>query len=175
MAKESGGFIVNLEKVPLKYNGLYPWEIWVSESQERMTLAVPPANVKKVIKKFNARGVEATIIGKFIKKEKAIVKYNKTEILNLDMEFLHEGYPKLNLKTSFPKIKIEKKKIIKKSSLIDKLHKLLSSPNIVSKEFIATQYDHEVQATSIVKPLQGEGRVFGMLRLSNLFLMMKNQ
>ncbi len=161
MAKESGGFIVNLEKVPLKYNGLYPWEIWVSESQERMTLAVPPANVKKVIKRFNARGVEATIIGKFIKKDKAIVKYNKTEILNLDMEFLHEGYPKLNLKTSFPKIKKEKKKIIKKSSLIDKLHKLLSSPNIVSKEFIATQYDHEVQATSIIKPLQGEGRIFG--------------
>ena len=103
MAKESGGFIVDLEKVPLKYNGLYPWEIWVSESQERMTLAVPPSKVKKVINRFTARGVEATIIGKFIKKEKAIVKYNKTEILNLDMEFLHEGYPKLNLKTSFQK------------------------------------------------------------------------
>ncbi len=161
MAKESGGFIVDLEKVPLKYDGLYPWEIWVSESQERMTLAIPPANVKKVIKRFNSRGVEATIIGKFIRKEKAIVKYNKTEILNLDMEFLHEGYPKLNLKTSFPKKKKKIKKIIKNISLIEKLHKLLSSPNIVSKEFVATQYDHEVQATSIIKPLQGEGRVFG--------------
>ncbi len=161
MAKESGGFEVNLEKVPIKYDGLYPWEIWVSESQERMTLAIPPSNVKKVIKLFNLRGVEATIVGKFIKKEKAIVKYNNTEILNLDMEFLHEGYPKLKLKTALPKIKIKKKKKFKRFSLIEKFHKLLSSPNISSKEFVATQYDHEVQASSIIKPLQGEGRVFG--------------
>ena len=53
MAKESGGFVVDLEKVPLKYPGLYPWEIWISESQERMTLAVKPKNLKKVIKIFN--------------------------------------------------------------------------------------------------------------------------
>ncbi len=161
MAKESGGFIVNLEKVPLKYKGLYPWEIWVSESQERMTIAVPPLNVKKVIKQFKTRGVEATIIGKFIKKEMAIVKYNRTKILNLHMDFLHDGYPKLDLKTSLPKRKIEKKKTVKNISLLEKFHKLLGSPNIVSKEFVATQYDHEVQATSIIKPLQGEGRVFG--------------
>ena len=69
MAKESGGFIVNLEKVPLKYQGLYPWEIWVSESQERMTLVVHPSKIKKVIDRFNKRGVEATLIGKFIKEK----------------------------------------------------------------------------------------------------------
>ena len=63
------GFIVNLEKVPLKYQGLYPWEIWVSESQERMTLAVHPSKIKKVIDRFNKRGVEATLIGKFIKEK----------------------------------------------------------------------------------------------------------
>ena len=161
MAKESGGFIVDLEKVPLKYKGLYPWEIWVSESQERMTLAIPPSNVKKVIKCFNVRGVEATIIGKFIKKERAIVKFNKIEIMNLDMDFLHEGHPRLHLKTTLPKRKTIHKRTIKKISLIEKLHKLLSSPNIVSKEFVATQYDHEVQGNSIIKPLQGKGRVFG--------------
>ena len=161
MAKESGGFIVNLEKVPLKYQGLYPWEIWVSESQERMTLAVHPSKIKKVIDRFNKRGVEATLIGKFIKEKKAIVKYNKIDVLNLDMEFLHEGYPKLNLKTIKPKQKGQRRKTNKKNNLIEKIHRLLSSPNIVSKEFVATQYDHEVQATSIVKPLQGEGKVFG--------------
>ena len=66
MAKESGGFIVDLDLVPLKYSGLQPWEIWVSESQERMTLAVSAKNQKKVIHLLNKRGVEASIIGKFI-------------------------------------------------------------------------------------------------------------
>ena len=161
MGKESGGFIVNLDKVPLKYQGLYPWEIWVSESQERMTLAVKSSNVKTVINRFKKRGVEATVIGKFTKEKKAIVKFNKTEVLNLDMNFLHEGYPKLHLKTKKPKyLKIKRKKT-KKYSIINNLHKLLSSPNIVSKEFIANQYDHEVQASSIIKPLQGSGKIFG--------------
>ena len=126
-----------------------------------MTLAVKPKNLKKVIKIFNKRGVDATLIGKFTKEKKAIVKYNNIEVLNLNMDFLHEGYPKLNLKTSLPKINILRKKQIKNVNLINKLHKLLLSPNIVSKEFIATQYDHEVQGTSIIKPLQGKGRVFG--------------
>ncbi|MDB3905803.1 AIR synthase-related protein, partial [Alphaproteobacteria bacterium] len=83
MAKESGGFIVNLEKIPLKYKGLYPWEIWISESQERMTLAVKSKNAKSVIKIFKQRGVEATVIGKFTKQKKAVVKYNRTVVLNL--------------------------------------------------------------------------------------------
>ena len=130
MAKESGGFVVALEKVPLKYPGLYPWEIWISESQERMTLAVKPKNLKKVIKIFNKRGVDATLIGKFTKEKKAIVKYNNIEVLNLNMDFLHEGYPKLNLKTSLPKNNILRKKQIKNVNLINKLHKLLLGQNI---------------------------------------------
>ena len=161
MGKESGGFIVNLEKIPLKYKGLYPWEIWISESQERMTLAVKPKNAKTIIEKFKQRGVEATIIGKFTKQKKAVVKYNKIEVLNLDMNFLHEGYPKLKLKTKKPTYPIIKKNKLKKYSLINKFHKILSSPNIVSKEFVANQYDHEVQASSIIKPLQGSGKIFG--------------
>ena len=161
MGKESGGFIVNLEKIPLKYKGLYPWEIWISESQERMTLAVKPKNAKNVIQKFKKRGVEATIIGKFTKQKKAIVKYNKTEVLNLDMDFLHEGYPKLKFKTKKPTYPVIKKNKLKKYSLINKIHKILSSPNIVTKEFVANQYDHEVQGSSIIKPLQGVGKVFG--------------
>ena len=161
MGKESGGFIVNLDRIPLKYKGLYPWEIWISESQERMTLAVRPKNAKNVIQKFKKRGVEATIIGKFTKQKKAIVKYNKIEVLNLDMDFLHEGYPKLKLKTKKPSYLVIKKNKLKKYSLINKIHKILSSPNIVTKEFVANQYDHEVQGSSIIKPLQGVGKVFG--------------
>jgi len=161
MAKESGGFIIDLDKVPVKYEGLYPWEIWISESQERMTLAVNPKNVKEVISIFNKRGVEATSIGKFIKKKKAIARYNNADVINMEMEFLHEGYPKIHLETKEPKkiqIKIAKNK---KYNVKKELINLLASPNICSKEFIGTQYDHEVQATSIIKPLRGKGRVFG--------------
>jgi len=160
MAKESGGFTIDLEKIPLKYEGLYLWEIWISESQERMTLAVHPKNVQKVISIFTQRGVEATSIGRFTKKKKAIVRYNNVDVMNMDMEFLHEGYPKLHLKTSKPSFTKIKKSQIKKHSFKKELLTLLGSPNICSKEFISTQYDHEVQATSIIKPLQGEGRVF---------------
>ena len=67
MAKESGGFIVDLDLVPLKYQGLQPWEIWISESQERMTMAVSDKNKDKVINLLKKRGVEATVIGKFTK------------------------------------------------------------------------------------------------------------
>ena len=77
------------------------------------------------------------------------------------MNFLHEGYPKLKLKTKKPTYPTIKKNKLKKYSLVNKLHKILSSPNIVSKEFVANQYDHEVQASSIIKPLQGTGKVFG--------------
>ena len=160
MAKESGGFVVDLEKVPLKYGGLYPWEIWVSESQERMTLSVDPKNVKKIISIFSKRGVEATSIGKFIKNKKAIVRYNNKDVMNLEMKFLHEGYPRLTLETKKPSTMNIKKSSIKKHNHKKELLELLSSPNICSKEFISTQYDHEVQGTSIIKPLQGIGRVF---------------
>ncbi len=160
MAKESGGFIVELDLVPLKYSGLQPWEIWISESQERMTMAVSSKNLKKVIHLLNRRGVEATVIGKFIKKNKAIVRHKKKEILNMDMNFLHEGYPRKFFKSKKPSFIQTKSVRIKTKSYKDTLLKILSSPNITSKEFISSQYDHEVQGTSVIKPLQGIGKVF---------------
>jgi len=159
MAKESGGFVVDLDLVPLKYPGLQPWEIWVSESQERMTLAVSTKNQKKVIQLLNKRGVEASVIGKFVKKNKAIVRYKNKEILNMDMNFLHEGYPRKLLKSRKPPIVQTKSAQIKISNHKRALLKILSSPNITSKEFISSQYDHEVQGTSVIKPLQGIGKV----------------
>ena len=147
MAKESGGFIVDLDLVPLKYPGLQPWEIWISESQERMTMAVSTKNQKKVIQLLNKRGVEASVIGKFVKENKA-------------MNFLHEGYPRKLLKSRKPLIVQTKSVQIKISNHKRALLKILSSPNITSKEFISSQYDHEVQGTSVIKPLQGIGKVF---------------
>jgi phosphoribosylformylglycinamidine synthase len=161
MAGQSGGFHVELEKVPLKYPGMAPWEIWISESQERMTLAVPPENTQKIIDFLARRGAEATVIGTYTDSGKAHVTWHGETIMDLDMEFLHDGLPETPLKTTFtpggtpePKIKEPKDQAAMLATMLGRL-------NICSKEFIAVQYDHEVQAGSILKPLQGPGRVYG--------------
>src|SRR3989338_568553 len=102
MAKESGGVKVDLEKVPLKYPGLRPWEIWISESQERMTLAVPKNKIKKLFKLLESREVEATVVGEFTNSGKCVLYYKGKKIMDMDMEFLHNGLPKHHLRTSPP-------------------------------------------------------------------------
>lgn len=161
MAKESGGCIVNLEKVPLKYPGLAPWQIWISESQERMTLAVPKNKWKKFYHLMKRRGVEVTIIGKFTDSGKCIVKYKNKIVMNIDMKFLHDGLPPRPMTTSPFKVIDKKDNLENQINLNKVLLKLLSSLNIASFEFISKQYDHEVQGTSVIKPLQGKGRVNG--------------
>jgi len=159
MAKESGGLKVDLEKVPTKYPGLRPWEIWISESQERMTLAVPKTKWKKLKKLMDIRGVEATVIGEFTNSGKANVFWKGKKIMDLDMEFLHDGLPKHHLHTApysylnpepkFPKIKNYSKV----------LENLLKVNNISGFSFISDQYDYEVQASSVLKPISGAGRI----------------
>lgn len=158
MAKESGGCLVNLERVPLKYPGLEPWKIWISESQERMTLAVPRSKWPKFLKLMKSRGVEATIIGAFNHSGRCIVKFKQKTIVDIEMEFLHNGLPKKKLETKKvlrehpepPEVKID---------FNATLSKMLKRPNISSFDFISAQYDHEVQGGSIIKPIQGRGRV----------------
>lgn len=157
MARECGGFTVELEKVPLKYPGLSPWQIWVSESQERMTLSVPEEKIDAFIKLMNKRGVEAAVIGKFNSSDRGIVLYKGEEIFNLDMNFLHDGLPKKNLRTEKPVIKIENIEFSEPADHADILNQMAGRLNLCSYEFISTQYDHEVQANSVVKPLQGKG------------------
>lgn len=161
MAKESNGCEVFLEKVPLKYPGLEPWKIWISESQERMTLSVPKNKWGKFKDLMKRRGVEATIIGVFTQSGRCIVKYKDKTIMDLDMKFLHDGLPKRPMKTQKIKPEFENKKILKPKNLTQAILKILSRPNIASFEFISMQYDHEVQGNSIIKPLQGKGRVNG--------------
>ncbi|MCK5375367.1 MAG: phosphoribosylformylglycinamidine synthase, partial [Alphaproteobacteria bacterium] len=100
MAEESGGFHVELEKVLLKYPGLSPWEIWISESQERMTLAVPPENVDKLVGFLAKRGVEAAVLGTFTDTGSAEVTWHDEVIMDLDMKFLHDGNPETPLRTT---------------------------------------------------------------------------
>lgn len=158
MAKECGGFVVDLDKVPLKYPGLQPWEIWISESQERMTLSVPDDRLEELMDLMSGRGVNAWVIGRFNDTDRAVVRFNGKKIFDLDMDFLHNGLPKRKLVTSpYPYAKDEPEIAIEDHLSLFK--KLLSSHNNCGFGYISRQYDHEVQNTCVVKPLQGKGEV----------------
>ncbi len=159
MARECNGCIVELQKVPVKYPGIQPWQVWVSESQERMTLAIPKKNVKRFIGLMKSRGVEATAIGEFTKSGKCVVEFNGKKIMDLDLRFLHEGLPKKRLKTRKLLQQHEEPKLREPADYNRLLEQMLSRLNICSREFVSVQYDHEVQAGSVLKPLQGRGRV----------------
>lgn len=159
MAKESGGCKVYLEKVPLKYVGLAPWEIWISESQERMTLAVPKKKWKKFSQLMQSRGVEATIIGEFTNSGRCIVLLSGKTIMDLDMQFLHYGLPQQNLTTSFTPSQYDEPKFKEEKNYTKSILSLLERPNITSFEFISQQFDYVVQGNSALAPLQGRGRI----------------
>ncbi len=161
MARESGGFEVDLERVPLKYPGLAPWQIWVSESQERMTVAVPPGKCDDFIKLMERRGVEATIIGRFTGGSRGIVRYNGVKVFDIDMQFLHEGLPRKELHTEFPDRRAPEADFSEPEDYKNVFLRMAGRLNTGSFEFISTQYDHEVQGNSVIKPLQGSGRVNG--------------
>jgi len=159
MATECGGFVVELEKVPVKYSGIQPWEIWVSESQERMTLAVPKETINEFLDLMKRRGVGASIIGEFNDSDRAIVRFNGKTIMSIDMDFLHNGVPKKLLKSTYTRKTYEEPNFSCQEDLTPILQRMLLRHNIASFEFISRQYDHEVQGGSILKPLQGEGEV----------------
>jgi len=154
-----GGVLVHLEKVPIKYPGLRPWEIWISESQERMTLAVSPSKWKTLHALMESRGVEATVIGEFTDSGKAVVQWKGKTVMDIDMEFLHNGLPKQHLITTPITHTYPEPKILKNSSHTQTLENLLSVNNLSGFSFISQQYDHEVQASSVLKPLSGRGRI----------------
>ena len=161
MAKECGGCHVKLDDVPMKYPGLAPWETWISESQERMTLAVPPEKWDEFSALMKRRGVEATVIGNFTDSGKCVVDYKDQKIMDIDMDFLHDGLPARSMKTTYTRPTHEEPKIPILDDLTATLHSMLGRLNIASFEFISEQYDHEVQGGSVIKPLQGRGRVNG--------------
>lgn len=159
MAKECGGCFVELEKVPLKYPNLSPWEIWISESQERMTLSIPKEKLDKFMKLMEKRGVDAHVIGEFNDSGRCQVSYNGEIIMDIDMEFLHEGLPTEHQKSTYTKPKLKNPDFKCPEDLNETMLKMLERNNLTSYEFISMQYDHEVQAGSALKPLQGKGRV----------------
>jgi phosphoribosylformylglycinamidine synthase len=154
MGKDLGAE-VDLEKAPLKYAGLNYAEIWISEAQERMVIAVKPENVKAIQKIFDSENVESTVIGKFTNDKKLILRYNGQQVAEMDMDFLHDGVPKYSRKAVWKTPQLAEPSIAEKSSYNDELLQILSSYNVASKEWVIRQYDHEVQGSSVVKPLTG--------------------
>lgn len=161
MAKECGGCRVELEKVPLKYPNLSPWEIWISESQERMTFAVPPEKVDELMALFEAREVEATDIGEFTDSGRCQVNYNGEMVMDMEMDFLHDGLPEETQHSSYTRPVHAEPDFAQPEDMNGVLLELLQRKNITSFRAISRQYDHEVQGGSVLKPLQGPGLVNG--------------
>ncbi|MFC1615883.1 AIR synthase-related protein [Patescibacteria group bacterium] len=170
MAKECGGCYVELEKVPLKYPNLEPWKIWISESQERMTLSVPQEKLDEFMEVMKKHGVESTVIGEFNDSGRCKVDFNGETIMDVDMDFLHDGLPDKTLNTTYTKEPHPEPDFNKPSDLSETLHEMLARPNLCSFEFISTQYDHNVLGGSVLKPLQGKGRVNGSTSASKPIL-----
>ncbi|MEI7433600.1 MAG: AIR synthase-related protein [Methanomicrobiales archaeon] len=168
MAKECNGCRVSLEKVPLKYPGMAPWEIWISESQERMTLAVPPEKLDAFMELMERREVEAVVIGEFSDTGRCVVEFHGDVVMDIELAFLHDGLPKKHLKTSYTKKAWNEPDSPCPDRLDATLLAMLRRKNICSKEFISVQYDHTVQGGHVLGPLQGKGRVQAMATLTKV-------
>ncbi|MDI3502205.1 MAG: phosphoribosylformylglycinamidine synthase subunit PurSL [Archaeoglobi archaeon] len=153
-ARFSNGCEIYLERVPLKYHGLDPWEILLSESQERMTVAVSPDKIDEFLELAKKMDVEATVVGKYTSTGKFHVMYEGRTVAYIDMDFLHEGVPQMKLKARWRRKRYEEPEL-HPEDLNEELLNLLSRLNICSKEYVIRQYDHEVQGGSVIKPLVG--------------------
>jgi len=152
---EPVGAEVHLERVPLKYTGLSYTEIWISEAQERMILAVHPSKERELLKLFASEDVEATVIGTFTGDKRLRLFYENNLVCDLSMDFLHHGLPRLIRQAVWKGPKGAEPKMRQKPDYTRDLIRILSCPNVASKEWVIRQYDHEVQGSSVLKPLVG--------------------
>jgi phosphoribosylformylglycinamidine synthase subunit PurL len=151
------GAEIHLDNVPLKEEGLKPWEIWVSESQERMMMLVAPENVEKVLHICKQWDVTAAVVGTVIKDQIIRVFLKGQKLLEMDLEFMTGGPVYDCDLRPFRIVKHDQTdKDFPQSDLNTSLKNLLSSPNIASKEWVVRQYDHEVRGNTVIKPLQGK-------------------
>ncbi|MCW4046452.1 MAG: phosphoribosylformylglycinamidine synthase subunit PurL [Candidatus Bathyarchaeota archaeon] len=149
------GATVDLSKVPLKYAGLAPWEIYVSESQERMLLTVPLENLEQVLAIFEKEDVEATAVGKLTRERRLQLSFEGITVADIEMQFLFK--PPESMKTAtYPAVSLEEPEFPEPTNLTETLLQLLSAPNIASKESVVRTYDHEVKGNTALKPLHGK-------------------
>jgi phosphoribosylformylglycinamidine synthase subunit PurSL len=181
MGAETGAY-VELDRAPLKYQGLAPWEIWLSEAQERMILAVPPAKLDELLEICAIEEVEASVLGNFTDDRRLKLTYDGQLVADMAMDFLHNGMPGRTLEATWikqqpaPVLGNEQAQgtgsaqgtiptaasvhIVEhiQGSLGPTLLALLRHPNIASKEEVVRRYDHEVQGATVMKPLVGRSR-----------------
>jgi phosphoribosylformylglycinamidine synthase II len=157
-ARMAGGCEVWLEQVPLKYPGLDPWEIWVSESQERMVAAVRPEDETVFKRQARKHAVEATVIGRYTDTGVLEVKFQDRTAAFMDLSFLEEEFPPWEFEARWlpPEHRLTEPVLGEPSDHPGVLLAMLDRPNLCSREWISRQYDHEVQGASVIKPLVGE-------------------
>ncbi|MEM1333394.1 MAG: phosphoribosylformylglycinamidine synthase subunit PurL, partial [Actinomycetota bacterium] len=152
---EGVGADVDLAEVPRKYPGLEPWEVWLSEAQERMVISVPPRNVSAIRRRCERVGVGVAEVGGFTGDGRLLVRLGDEVIVDLDLEFLHDGRPQRHLPAEMP----TPDRSAPTSRVVDDpiamLHALLSHPNIASKQGTIHRYDHEIRGATVVRPLVG--------------------
>lgn len=155
MATICDGCRMDLAKAPLKYSGLRPWEILVSESQERMSFAVPPEDIEAFKALAADREVEVSVLGEFTDSGLFHIQYGDQTIACLELEFLHDGYPRLNLKATWEPRQHGEPELPAEEEIDELLLNLLGRLNLCSNEEKARQYDHEVKGLSVIKPFIG--------------------
>jgi len=149
------GVHIELGKVQLKYSGMAPWEIHISESQERMLLCIPEKNLQKVLRIFEKEDVEATPIGRFTDNQIVRIDYQGERVADLDTHFLFEP-PRVKRIGKWRAPDYAEPSFKHPKDLANILFKILSSPNVASKESVVRTYDHEVKGNTALKPLQGK-------------------
>ncbi len=157
MSELCGGCRMDLALAPVKYAGLQPWEILVSEAQERMSFAVPPEKIEEFKALAAERDVEVSVLGEFTGDGKFHMQYNGKTVALLDIEFMHKGLPQLHLQAKWKAPHFDEPELDGRDAAAD-LIAMMGRLNICSDEYKARQYDHEVKGLSVVKPFVGKGR-----------------
>jgi phosphoribosylformylglycinamidine synthase len=160
-ARFSNGCRVDLDKVPLKYEGLDQWEIWISESQERMTIAVKPAHIERFMSLSQKHSVLSTVIGEYTDSGYLHLLYNNQTCAYIRMDLLESDFPQWEFDAHWipPEIRGLTEPVVSEPTDHGALlHAMLARPNLCSRNWISRQYDHEVQGTSVLKPLTGKKR-----------------
>jgi len=150
---EALGVEVDLSGVLLKYPGLQPWEIWLSEAQERIVLAVPPAGLPALVDLCDQWDVELTDLGEFTGDHRLVVRHGQTAVVDLSMKFLHDGVPRRRLQAEWvdPEVRSGRQAPFDGDLLLI----MLAHPDVASNEDIVRRYDHEVRGGTVVRPMVG--------------------
>ncbi len=160
-ARFSNGCHVDLDRVPLKYDGLDQWEIWISESQERMTIAVKPEHIDRFMALSQEHAVESTVIGEYNDSGYLRLDYQGKTCAYISMDLLESDFPQWEFEAEWhpPEMRgLSEPVLSEPTDHGSLLRDMLARPNMCSKNWISRQYDHEVQGGSVIKPLVGKGR-----------------